>query len=110
MAPNQIYTDRTMDVPVAVTGCATETTMHACVQLGVGRDHFVVIDGIQVITLGHGIQNDPVASHDYFGTDKVLDDLAQLASSDETGHIVYKGAFVRRQDTLMHDVIGMAVL
>jgi hypothetical protein len=39
--------------------------------------HGVVLnESVKVITLGHGITNDKVASHPYYGTDEVLKDLA----------------------------------
>jgi hypothetical protein len=35
----------------------------------------LVIDGTECITLGHGIQGDPVASHAFLGTSLVIDAL-----------------------------------
>eukprot|EP00980_Cylindrotheca_fusiformis_P028884 scaffold22668_cov161-Cylindrotheca_fusiformis.AAC.1 len=47
--------------------------------------NFVLEDGVSVpigpleaITLGHGIVDDPVAKHDYFGSTKVVQDLSQM--------------------------------
>ena len=39
------------------------------------RNHVMEIGGIDVITLGHGITEDPVLSHDLFGTQRVVDNL-----------------------------------
>ena len=41
----------------------------------VENSHTVYIEGWECITLGHGIENDPVASHDFWGTEKVIDCL-----------------------------------
>lgn len=47
--------------------------------------HGVVLnESVKVITLGHGITNDKVASHPYYGTDEVLKDLAAY-HADGTG-------------------------
>jgi len=36
-----------------------------------------IINGVECITLGHGIKGDEVASHTYFGTTKVIQDLSR---------------------------------
>jgi hypothetical protein len=41
----------------------------------------VVVSGVECITLAHGITDDPVAAHAFFGTDKVLHSLLSLDSS-----------------------------
>jgi len=40
--------------------------------------HSMMIGGVECITLGHGIEHDPVASHPFFGTGKVLAQLTQM--------------------------------
>ncbi len=43
------------------------------------KNHQVLLnDSIVAITLGHQIQNDPVASHEYFGTNEVIQDLQAI--------------------------------
>ena len=42
----------------------------------------IVIGSIPVITLGHGIKNDEVAEHPYFGTDKVIADLNNIPENE----------------------------
>jgi hypothetical protein len=37
------------------------------------------LNGTVAITLGHGVENDPVASHPYYGTGAVLRDMFALA-------------------------------
>ena len=40
----------------------------------------MMIDGVECITLGHAVTNDPVASHPYFGSIKVVEDLRMNAT------------------------------
>lgn len=40
--------------------------------------HTMVIDGVRCVSLGHGIVADPVVSHPYFGTPRVVEDLQQM--------------------------------
>lgn len=37
--------------------------------------HIMTISGYDVVTLGHGISDDPVLSHPFFGTQRVIDNL-----------------------------------
>jgi hypothetical protein len=40
----------------------------------------IIVDGIPVITLGHGIQDHPVLTHPFFGTHKVIARLEEVAA------------------------------
>lgn len=51
--------------------------------------HFITVNDIDVITLGHGIQNDPVLTHPFFGTRKVIEHL-ESHPDFETGLIEIK--------------------
>jgi hypothetical protein len=44
-------------------------------------DNSFLIDNIEVIALGHRITNDIVASHEYFGTEKVIEDIFSISST-----------------------------
>lgn len=50
--------------------CAVNTVYN----LVLNRDHIVIIEGVEAITLGHGLTG-PVVGHDYFGTTAVIEDL-----------------------------------
>ena len=39
------------------------------------RSSTIVINNIECVTLGHGILNDPIASHDFFGNENIIDCL-----------------------------------
>mmetsp|Transcript_64913 Transcript_64913/g.131853 ORF Transcript_64913/g.131853 Transcript_64913/m.131853 type:complete len:100 (-) Transcript_64913:68-367(-) len=41
------------------------------------RGHVVTVDGVEAVTLGHGLQDD-IVRHPYFGTHAVVDDLRAL--------------------------------
>lgn len=65
--------------------------------------HQVIVSGSQCITLGHGIENDPVASHEYFGTEQVIHDIEKLPVVD--GRVYLDNSkFIR--DSVTFKVIG----
>jgi len=41
-------------------------------------DHKVILNDIMVVTLGHGFQDNSVLKHDYYGTEKVINDLRAM--------------------------------
>jgi hypothetical protein len=47
--------------------------------IGLVDGESLMINGVEVIGLGHNIKNDSVASHDFFGTDAVITDILQIA-------------------------------
>jgi hypothetical protein len=61
--------------------------------------HSVVISDVCCITLGHGIQNDPVASHPYFGTDAIIDELSTLPGWSDGFVNITDYSFVRDLST-----------
>jgi len=62
------------------------------------RHNAVIMDGIETITLGHGITDDVILNHTYFGTDKIITDLKKMrgGSGWEVGHIVITDRNVMR--------------
>ena len=40
--------------------------------------HSMIVEGMECITLGHGLKNDVVASHDYLGTSAIIEDLKHM--------------------------------
>jgi len=58
----------------------------------------VLMDGVETITLGHGITNDAILQHAYFGTDKIVSDLKALNDGVgwNAGHIVLKENNIKR--------------
>jgi len=62
-----------------------------------GRGQSMVVNGIKCITLAHGIDNDPVASHSFYGTDDVLNALKQYPGYRE-GLVVMDESHVQRNN------------
>ena len=60
-------------------------------------NHQILVDGFLCITLGHGITNDPVATHPYFGTSKVIDDLNKMKITN--GKIYLNKSNIKRDET-----------
>jgi hypothetical protein len=51
------------------------------------RGHTCIVEGYIVCGLGHGFKG-PVIEHDYFGTDKIINDLKRLPGWEE-GRVLY---------------------
>lgn len=56
------------------------------------RQPFVIINNIECITLGHGITNDSVAEHPFFGTEKIIDGLKKF-DGYKKGMITFKSMY-----------------
>ena len=54
------------------------------------RGESMLIENVQCITYAHGIQGDSVASHEFFGTENVVDVLQQM-DGFETGLVTISG-------------------
>jgi hypothetical protein len=46
------------------------------------RSHIVVVNGVECVTWGHGLEDEKV-EHSYYGTDRVIEDLARLPGWDQ---------------------------
>ena len=60
------------------------------------REHVIDVDGIECITLGHG-KDSGILRHDYFGTNRVIDDLSKLRGWQE-GFISLQSYKIKRDD------------
>lgn len=58
----------------------------------------ILVNGIEGIALGHNIVDDPIASHPYFGTDNIVEDLKKLRSLWEHGLVVFDYGCMRREE------------
>merc|ERR1711977_733649 len=56
---------------------------------------YLSVDGTAVIGLGHGIRNDSVASHPFYGTERVVDALKDCYGFSEGRVDLLDGAYVR---------------
>jgi len=50
--------------------------------------HIVTVNGIKCVTLGHGFTDNDVITHEYFGTNKVINDLDKLPTNFEGSIII----------------------
>lgn len=72
------------------------------------HEHAVVINGTEAITLGHGIEQDPVASHAYLGTQAIINDLKKLSGWQE-GLITLKSSqYIRDSQNKICGIVGLA--
>ncbi len=64
--------------------------------------HILRINGIDCISLGHGMADNDVVAHDYLGTSRVIEDLKSMAGWKA-------GMVVRRcvRDPLSHRIVGI---
>lgn len=62
------------------------------------RAQSMLINNMPCITLAHGIQSDDVASHAFYGTERVLKGLRDIDAKgfDSTGHVVLQEGCVRK--------------
>ena len=58
----------------------------------------ILINGVEGIALGHNIVDDPIASHPYFGTDNIVEDLKKLRSLWEHGLVVFDYGCMKREE------------
>jgi len=68
------------------------------------KNHIVSINNVLCVTLGHGFTDNAVITHDYYGTDKVINDLKKMREYD-TGLIRLKPNSVIRNENNI--VIGI---
>jgi len=68
------------------------------------RHKAVVMDGVNTITLGHGITSNDVLFHEYFGSERIIRDLKQFDSVGyQKGHIILKEEHITRSDEMVED-------
>ena len=71
--------------------------------IGLDYDVSFLVNGVEVIGLGHGIYNDPVATHPYFGTERVINDIFEISRD---GHcVIYPEQVLRNPETGLVDKI-----
>lgn len=63
------------------------------------------IEGVECITLAHHF-SEPVAHHEYYGTNKIVDDLSKFSGFSE-GFVVINSSFEAKRDAITHQVIGL---
>jgi hypothetical protein len=62
---------------------------------GIENSPSLCVNNTEIIGLNHGIKNDEVATHPYFGTNKVIDDIERLGTNDN-GHCIIEQWQIKR--------------
>jgi len=80
--------------------CAPAYSVYNLVLESGQRHKAVLMDGIESITLGHGITDNTTLRHSYFGTDKVISDLVRVDGGTGwlDGHVVLRESNVSRDN------------
>lgn len=87
-----------------VTAVDTTEDIHAVIKTA-SRERAMLINGVEVATLGHDITDDPVVSHSYFGSSRIVDDLRVMRGWNEGLVCLQPGSIVR--DKQKGIVIGL---
>lgn len=70
-----IYTPRTGWQFPCTFGTRIVSNLSGVYNLVLDKIHIAILNDTQVCTLGHGFTDSPVIAHEYFGTQRVIDDL-----------------------------------
>lgn len=70
------------------------------------KGNSMLVNNIPCITFGHEIQEE-VAKHEYFGTEKIINDLSRIKGWNEGEISIKNNVFIR--DTVTREVIGMKI-
>jgi len=73
---------------------ARETSCDAVYSFALDQGHVLLINGIECVGLAHGF-TEPVVAHDYFGSNRITQDLASLPGWDK-GMVTLKGGCLLR--------------
>ena len=69
--------------------------------LVLNTNHNIIAENTVCVTLGHNFNSNFVISHDYFGTNKVIDDLSRI-NGYENGLVYLEGNYVERSSNMGH--------
>ena len=84
-----IRINKKWEFPVNLAGYPLKINCDFVYNFVLSDHHFISINSIDVITLGHNFTEDPVLNHPFFGTQKVIDQLKSHPSW-ESGLIMYE--------------------
>jgi hypothetical protein len=84
---------------------ATNVDTDAIYNFVLDRGHVVTVGGVEACTLAHGFNDNYVIKHNYFGTQKVVEDLMNMQGWNNGLVVLPHGCTVRDPDTKM--VVGL---
>jgi len=111
--PIRIGSDSAWEFPLDVEGASVvksdSFSVYNLVLDKEDRHKAVMMEGgISSITLGHGLNGDATLKHDYFGTDRVVQDLQKISGGWSSGHIVLREGDIKRTND-SGEICGIAV-
>ena len=92
-----VLINNTWSYPIQNT-IATNINIDYIYNLVLDTGHIIYINDLPVITLGHNI-NDVVASHNYFGTEMILNDLKKMYGYENGLIILNNPKYIRDKNT-----------
>jgi len=66
-----------------------------------GYEDMLMGDSVPCITFAHGIENDPVATHPFYGTNKVVEEMKKMGGFDEGCVTVSNGVLIDAETNLV---------
>merc|ERR1711962_550136 len=70
--------------------------------------HIMTVNGVEACTLGHNFKESGVIQHEYFGTNKVTDDLMKMKGWTRGLVTLHSGSFKRYEDSnMVEGLIGV---
>mmetsp|Transcript_12835 Transcript_12835/g.32005 ORF Transcript_12835/g.32005 Transcript_12835/m.32005 type:complete len:746 (+) Transcript_12835:62-2299(+) len=98
-----VFVDSEWRFPVDIAPVTSSTT--AIFSVVLDGSAILEIEGVQCASLGHGVSG-PVIGHEYWGTQKVVDDLKQMAGWDNGRIILAAGCVVRNSEGEARGLVG----
>lgn len=92
-----IFIDNTWKFPIDVMNCKL-IDCEAIYSFVLENDHRMIINGNEIITLGHGYQ-EGILKHDLYGTQKIVS-LLESKDTDKSGYIIVKEFKIKRDEKM----------
>ena len=92
-----IFINNVWKFPIDVMNCKL-TDCEAIYSFVLENDHRIIINGNEIITLGHGYQ-EGILKHDLYGTQKIVS-LLESKDTDKSGYIIVKEFKIKRDEKM----------
>ena len=79
---NDVWTFPAQIAKKSIDNLIVDSQLECVYNLALEDGTNVIIEEVPVLTLGHGIKDDKVAKHEYYGTNNVINDLEKLDCKD----------------------------
>jgi len=68
------------------------------------HNHIMIVNGVECCTLAHGFSTNEVIKHEYFGTNKIIEDLQKLSGWKNGVVTLNQNAFKRNEHNLVYKI------